>query len=73
MKLSTVLAAALLCCFPVYLTAATFIVDTTSNATLSACTGAPADCSLPGAVAAANSLAGADSIQFNIPTCLAQV
>ena len=65
--------AALLSCFAGSLQAATFVVDTTSSATPSACTGAPADCSLPGAVAAANSLAGADSIEFNIPTCLAQV
>ncbi|MEO6064398.1 MAG: hypothetical protein ABIP49_01275, partial [Lysobacterales bacterium] len=69
MKLSALLEAALLCCFPVYLNAATFVVDTTSDATLSACTATPGDCSLRGAVAATNSLAGADTIQFNIPNC----
>ncbi|MCB1629750.1 MAG: hypothetical protein KDI48_18615, partial [Xanthomonadales bacterium] len=44
-------------------------VDTTSdNGGLSACTTAPADCSLRGAIIASNGLAGADTIEFNIPT-----
>jgi len=34
---------------------------------LSACTPAPADCSLRGAIVAANSLAGADRIEFSLP------
>jgi hypothetical protein len=47
----------------------TFVVDTVAdNAALSACTGAPDDCSLRGAVAAANATAGADTIMFDIPT-----
>jgi len=61
--------AALLFCLAGSLQAATFVVDTTSNATLSACTATPGDCSLRGAVAAANALAGADLIHFNIPDC----
>ena len=49
--------------------AATLAVDTTSDdVSLTACTAAPADCSLRGAIAAANVLAGADAIEFNIPT-----
>jgi hypothetical protein len=49
--------------------AATFTVDTTSdNVSFSACTPAAADCSLRGAITASNNLAGADAIEFNIPT-----
>lgn len=49
--------------------AATLVVDSTSdNVSLSACTAAAADCSLRGAISASNSLAGADTIEFNIPT-----
>ncbi len=49
-------------------TAATFIVDTTSDATLSACVDAtPDDCSLRGAITAANLTTVADQINFNIP------
>ncbi len=47
--------------------AATFIVDTTSDVSMSACTTAPGDCSLRGAVAAANLAAGFDIINFDIP------
>ena len=50
------------------LNAATFTVDTTSNVSLTACTAAPADCSLPGAVTVTNGAAGTDTIAFNIPT-----
>lgn len=46
--------------------AATFSVDTTSDIALSGCTAAPNDCSLRGAIAAANSLAGADRIEFDL-------
>ncbi|MCB1635641.1 MAG: hypothetical protein KDI51_13685, partial [Xanthomonadales bacterium] len=43
--------------------AATLVVDTTSDTgASSACTAAPADCSLRGAINASNGLPGADSI-----------
>ena len=43
--------------------AATYVVDTTTdNAGLTACTGAAGDCSLRGAIIAANAAAGADTI-----------
>jgi hypothetical protein len=42
-----------------------FTVDTTSDASLSACTVAPADCSLRGAIDDANGNPGADSITFD--------
>ncbi len=46
----------------------TFVVDNvTDDAGLSACTLAPGDCSLRGAIAAANAAAGADTIEFLIP------
>lgn len=49
-------------------TAATFEVDTTSDMSLSACNGAIAnDCSLRGALNAANATPVADDIVFNIP------
>lgn len=49
--------------------AATFVVDTTSDsAALSTCTAAASDCSLRGAITASNTLAGVDTIEFNIPT-----
>lgn len=49
-------------------TAATYTVDTTSNAILGACADAvPDDCSLRGAIDEANGTAGADSIHFAIP------
>jgi hypothetical protein len=48
--------------------ATTYVVDTVAdNAALSACTAAADDCSLRGAVAAANANAGADIIGFDIP------
>ena len=48
--------------------ATTFVVDTNNNNPgLSACTSAPSDCSLPGAVAAANATMGEDTITFDIP------
>lgn len=47
--------------------AAVFTVDTSSDAALSACTPAPTDCSLRGAILAANGLPGADRIEFALP------
>ncbi len=48
--------------------AETFVVDTTSDVSLSACETAIAnDCSLRGALVAANSTPAADEIHFNIP------
>lgn len=48
--------------------AAVFTVDTTSDSrVLSGCTGAANDCSLGGAIQAANAAAGADRIEFAIP------
>lgn len=45
-----------------------YVVDTVvDNGTLTACTAAADDCSLRGAVAAANANPGADIINFNIP------
>jgi hypothetical protein len=44
-------------------------VDTTSDASLTACTTAAADCSLRGAITNANGDAVADTIIFNIPGC----
>jgi CSLREA domain-containing protein len=48
--------------------AAIFSVDTTSDAALSACTAAAGDCSLRGAILAANAAAGADRIIFDLPS-----
>jgi CSLREA domain-containing protein len=48
--------------------AATFVVDSTSDVALSACTAAPDDCSLRGAITAANVAADSDQIDFNIPS-----
>lgn len=49
--------------------AATYIVDTSSNASLAACVDEiPADCSLRGALTAANATPEADLIAFDIPT-----
>jgi hypothetical protein len=53
---------------PAFAAAATFTVDSSSDAVLSACTAAPADCSLRGAITAANSASGADAIGFDLPT-----
>jgi hypothetical protein len=47
--------------------AAVFTVDTSSDAALSACTPAPADCSLRGAILAANGMPGPDRIEFALP------
>ncbi|MGQ0798649.1 MAG: hypothetical protein ACT4NL_00850 [Pseudomarimonas sp.] len=52
---------------PAWASAATFTVDTTSDAALMACTAAAADCSLRGAILAANAAPGADTIAFDIP------
>lgn len=46
---------------------ATFVVDTTSDATLSDCTAQADDCSLRGAITGANALADFDDITFDIP------
>lgn len=59
--------AVLAACVPACAGAATFVVDTTSSVNLASCTAAPGDCSLPGAVNAAGSAAGADTIVFDIP------
>ena len=49
--------------------AATLVVDNTSdNVSASACTAAPADCSLRGAIAAANATVDTDLIEFAVPT-----
>ena len=45
---------------------ATFVVDTTSDAYLSACTAAANDCSLRGAINNANFDAGLDTITFSV-------
>ena len=45
--------------------AATFTVDRTDDATVSTCTAAPNDCTLRGAIAAANAAATADTIDFD--------
>jgi len=47
--------------------AATLVVDSSSDANLGDCTEAAADCSLCGAINAANAAAGADLIEFAIP------
>ena len=48
--------------------AATFTVDTGSDLALSACLDAvPADCSLRGAITAANATPDSDRIEFDIP------
>jgi CSLREA domain-containing protein len=65
MKPSPLFAAALLLAGPA--PAAEFSVDTTSDAALAACTAAPTDCSLRGAILAANAAPGADRIVFDLP------
>jgi CSLREA domain-containing protein len=52
-------------CFPV--AADTFTVDTTADADLSACTLAPNDCSLRGAINRANATSVPDTVAFSIP------
>ncbi len=47
--------------------AATLVVDNTSDNTLSACTAAANDCSLRGAITAANALSDFDDVTFDIP------
>jgi hypothetical protein len=47
--------------------AATFTIDTTSDTSLTACTAAPNDCSLRGALTAANLTTALDQIHFDIP------
>ncbi len=47
--------------------AATFTVDTTSDLNLTACTAAPGDCSLRGALNLANGTSVLHLVQFNIP------
>jgi hypothetical protein len=49
------------------LLAAIFTVDTTSDSNVTACTAAPNDCSLRGAINKANGTAETDIVQFNIP------
>lgn len=49
------------------LNAATLTVDTTSNVALSACSAAPGDCSLRGALGRSNLDPGTDNIEFDIP------
>jgi len=48
--------------------AAVFVVDTSSDAVLSACTSAADDCSLRGAITRSNAAADIDEIHFAIPT-----
>lgn len=49
--------------------ATTFVVDTTVDLiSLDDCTAAPGDCSLRGAVSAANAAPGPDTIHFNLPS-----
>ncbi len=47
--------------------AATFTVDTTSDVSLSVCSATADDCSLRGAITAANTTTAPDTIAFNIP------
>ena len=57
-----------LACWMLPATAATFVVDTTSDSgALSACTATPGDCSLRGAINRANLDAAEDTIAFAIP------
>lgn len=51
----------------VNLHATTYLVDTTSDDALDACTTAPGDCSLRGAIGRANAGPGGDLIAFDIP------
>lgn len=46
---------------------AIFVVDTSSDVALGACTAAPGDCSLRGAITAANAASDLDQIHFLIP------
>lgn len=49
------------------LPAATLVVDSGADTSLSTCTAAPADCTLRGAITAANTTPAADVIEFAIP------
>lgn len=53
---------------PLGLPAATFTVDTSVDANLDACTAAPGDCSLRGALVRANAAPDADTIAFALTT-----
>lgn len=59
---------AILLCIASGAEAATYSVDTSSDAALSACTAAPADCSLRGAILQANLDAAEDRIEFALPS-----
>ncbi len=50
---------------PAFAAGLTLIVDTSSDANLTACTAAPNDCSLRGAINAANSAGGSNTIGFD--------
>ncbi|GMU44363.1 MAG: hypothetical protein IT479_06495 [Xanthomonadales bacterium] len=52
---------------PLLASAETFTVDTSSDASLSACTPAPGDCSLRGALLRANANVDADVVAFALP------
>lgn len=66
--LPCVLPAALLALVNLSAQAATFVVDSSSDSgALTACTAAPADCSLRGAITRANAAIDADEIVFDIP------
>ena len=47
---------------------APLVVDTTADASLTACTAAPGDCSLRGAITTANAGSATDTIVFSIPS-----
>ena len=49
------------------LQAATFTVDSTLDVASNACTAAPNDCSLRGAITASDAVVGLDTVAFNIP------
>lgn len=55
------------CLFAAAVDAATFVVDTSSDASISACTAASADCSLRGALERANQNVDSDTIEFLLP------
>lgn len=68
LPLPPALLAALLAPMTLSAQAATFVVDSSSDSgALTACTAAPADCSLRGAITRANAAIDADEIVFDIP------
>lgn len=67
MRPSNLLHACLLLCCAARVDAATFTVDTTADSGANVCSASPNDCSLRGALAAADGAAGADTVAFNIP------